>query len=149
MPRIISDIDGTVLNYGKPIKRVVSYIKANSEEVIFLTNRPESERKRTVEQLKSVGIKYQRLIMNKTGEEAPAFKSRIIKEMLDDDVRVDEFIDDRADTRRAVKALGVKVTNPRTIDNEDNIDSKASYNTIEKLVSIHSALTQLIKAISR
>ena len=45
MPRFITDIDGTILDSsGQAIDRVVDYIEENAEEVIVLTNRPESER---------------------------------------------------------------------------------------------------------
>lgn len=115
MPRIITDIDGTILENGNPIKAVIDYIKAEAEEVVILTNRYESDRERTVNDLKKTGLSYERLIMNDTGEPAPAFKKSKVKEYLDNGQRVDEFIDNDAANRAAVSELGVEVTDPATI----------------------------------
>lgn len=147
MPRIVSDIDGTVFNAGKPIKKVIDYIRKNSEEVVFLTNRPESERKKTVSDLKKVGLKYESLIMNTTGESAPVFKKDVIKKMVDGGRRVAEFIDDRADTRKAVKSLGVKVTDPASIHGDKNIDKSASYSNHERLAKSIDLLEGILKNI--
>lgn len=131
MPRIITDIDGTILEAGKPVERVIAYIKAESEEIVILTNRPESERERTVEDLEATGLAYERLIMNDTGESAPVFKKAKVKEYLDKGERVDEFIDNDAANREAVASLGVKVLNPADIKgtNDDAEDDSMSRKT--------------------
>ena len=79
MPRIFTDIDDTILKDGQPIKRVIDYIDENSEEVVVLTNRAESEREKTVADLKAIGFEYDALIMNDSGAEAPAFKAGVVK----------------------------------------------------------------------
>lgn len=119
MPRIVSDIDGTVLEQGEPLQPVIDWIKANSEEVVFLTNRPEAERERTVADLERVGISYKELILNDTGEEAPVFKAKVVAEMLRKGERVDYFIDDSEANRDAVEALGVDVVDPEDIEGMD------------------------------
>lgn len=119
MPRIVSDIDGTVLEQGQPVQPVIDWILANSEEVVFLTNRPEAERERTVADLERVGIAYQGLIMNDTGEEAPVFKAKVVAEMLRKGEKVDYFIDDSEANRDAVEALGVDVVDPEDIEGVD------------------------------
>lgn len=125
MPRIISDIDGTVLEQGQPIRRVCDWIDANAEELVFLTNRPESDRERTVEDLKATGLSYDKLIMNDTGDQAPVFKAGVIQGMLDDGERVDLFIDNDEANREAVEALGVDVMDPADImEPEDAVDAK-------------------------
>ena len=108
MPRIFTDIDDTILKDGQPVERVIDYIDETAEEVVVLTNRPESDREKTVADLAATGLEYQELIMNDGTEEAPAFKARIIKERLDAGEAVDLFIDNRADNREAVAALGVE-----------------------------------------
>jgi hypothetical protein len=115
MAIIISDIDGTVLDYGKPIKAVVDFVK-KYDEVIFMTNRPEEERKKTVADLRKVGIKYSRLIMNTTGEAAPKFKKGAVKELVEEEDDegnpvnvISAFIDDRLDTRNAIRSLDAKI----------------------------------------
>jgi phosphoglycolate phosphatase-like HAD superfamily hydrolase len=89
MPRIVTDIDGTIIDAGKPVQRVLDYIKAEAEEVVVLTNRPESDREKTVADLKATGLTYSELIMNKDGTPAPEFKAAAVKAMLDDGVEVD------------------------------------------------------------
>mgnify|MGYP002737738764 CR=1 FL=1 len=126
MLRIVSDIDGTVLDDGQPDQAVIDYIKSNSEEVVFLTARPESDRGRTEADLERVGISYERLIMapDDLSVTVPEFKADKVKKMLEDGMRVDEFIDDNGDNRRAVEALGVKVTDPDDIGGDDDSDGE-------------------------
>lgn len=126
MPRIVCDIDGTVLEQGEPVGPVIDWVKANSEEVVFLTNRPESERERTVADLERTGIAYERLVMNDSEEEAPAFKARKVAEWLADGQRVDYFVDDSEANRDAVEALGVDVVDPKDIvESEADKDGSA------------------------
>jgi hypothetical protein len=115
MPRIFTDIDDTILKDGQPVERVIDFIDETAEEVVVLTNRPESDREKTVADLAATGLEYQELIMNDGTEEAPAFKARVIKERLDAGERVDLFIDNRADSREAVAALGVEVMAPEDV----------------------------------
>lgn len=130
---IVSDIDGTVLDDGVPMRGVISYIKKRATSVIFLTNRPDNERKKTVADLKKVGIEYTTLIMNTTGEPAPIFKKRVIQGLIDDEIAVAEFIDDRMDTRNAVRSIGgIKVTDPAKISGKK--ESLASYSPAESIM---------------
>lgn len=115
MPRIFTDIDDTIIKDGQPVDRVINYIDENGEEVVVLTNRPESDRDKTVAELDAIGFEYDALIMNDTGAEAPAFKAGVIKAELDAGRPVDLFIDNRQDTRDAVEALGVEVMDPADI----------------------------------
>lgn len=115
MPRIFTDIDDTILKDGQPVEKVVKFIDETAEEVVVLTNRPESDRENTVADLEAIGFEYDALIMNDSGEEAPAFKSKVVKAELDAGRRVDLFIDNRPDTREAVAALGVEVMAPEDV----------------------------------
>lgn len=130
---IVSDIDGTVLEDGAPMKAVIAYINKRATRVIFLTNRPDNERRKTVADLKKVGIKYSELIMNNTGEPAPIFKKRVVQGLLDEEIEVAEFIDDRMDTRNAVRGIGgIKVTDPASISGKK--ESLASYSPSESIM---------------
>lgn len=148
MSLIVSDIDGTVLDYGKPIKAVIDLVK-KYDEVIFMTNRPEEERKKTVADLKKVGIKYSRLIMNDTGEAAPKFKKGAVKSLMEDEeIGIDAFIDDRLDTRNAIRSLDAKirVIDPATVTGKgSNKASLASY-SIGEAVAI--AMEQSTEALA-
>ena len=115
MPRIFTDIDDTILKDGQPVQRVIDYIDENGEEVVVLTNRPEADRDKTVAELDGIGFEYDALIMNDSNAEAPAFKAGVIQAELDAGRPVDLFIDNRADTRDAVAALGVTVMAPEDV----------------------------------
>ena len=128
MPRIFTDIDDTILKDGQPVEKVVRFIDETAEEVVVLTNRPESDREKTVADLEAIGFEYNGLIMNDSGEEAPAFKSKVIKAELDAGRPVDLFIDNRSDTREAVAALGVEVMAPEdvpeVVDEEEEVEDE-------------------------
>lgn len=115
MPRIFTDIDDTIIKDGQPVEKVIKYIDETAEEVVVLTNRPESDREKTVSDLAAIGFEYDELVMNDGTEEAPVFKARIVKERLDKGEAVDLFIDNRADSREAVAALGVEVMDPAAV----------------------------------
>lgn len=148
MPRIITDIDGTLIDKdGQTIQKVVDYIKAEAEEVVVLTNRPESAREKTVADLKATGLEYAELIMNKDGTPAPEFKAATVKAMLDAGVEVDEFIDNDQANRVAVEALGVKVCDPAEIvagmedTEEDTEEEPAAFDRTAKIKNAMSKLT--------
>jgi hypothetical protein len=125
MPRIVTDIDGTILSdEGKPVQSVIEYIKANSEEVVVLTARWESRREQTVADLEQTGLAYERLVMMPDDHEGTAaeFKAEQVKALIEEGLEVDEFIDDNADNRAAVAAIGVRVTDPDDLAGEDDSD---------------------------
>jgi hypothetical protein len=148
MATIISDIDGTVLEYGRVMQPVVNYIKKNSTDVIFLTNRPESDRRRTVADLKKVGIKYSRLIMNDMNMSAPKFKKLIVEGLLEDKenpIDISEFIDDRIDNRNAIRSVGgIKVSDPSDIMKRKKEQSKASFSRQEIISLAYTAATDAL-----
>lgn len=116
MPRIFCDIDDTIIRDGEVFQPVVDFLEEEAEEVVFLTNRPETERERTVADLERTGVEYERLIMNPGEEPAPEFKARVIKEeYLDKGLRADGLIDNREDTRNAVERLGVRALSPEEV----------------------------------
>ena len=85
MPQIIiSGIYGSILENGQPVKRVIDYIKAEGYPVALLTNRPESDRQKTVEDLKAAGLDYFRLIMNAGSAPAPEYKAKEVQGLLDE-----------------------------------------------------------------
>jgi hypothetical protein len=148
MPRIFTDIDDTILKDGQPVERVIDYIDENGEEVVVLTNRPESERNKTVDDLKAIGFEYDALIMNDSGAEAPAFKTGVIKAELDAGRPVDLFIDNRADTRDAVSALGVEVMDPAAIPEmieEDDVEEMPVQDAPEAKVANRSKFKMTIE----
>jgi predicted secreted acid phosphatase len=113
--KVISDIDGTIINFGKPIKATCDWLKkmkSEGRDIVYLTNRSESERATTIKQLKEINVPFsgtKSLIMNDTGEDAPIFKSEVIQEMIDDGEDIYAFMDDRVDTRAAVRKIDKKI----------------------------------------
>jgi len=129
MPEIIiTDIDGTILDAGQPVQRVIDYIKAEGYPVAILTNRPESDRDKTVEDLKATGLDYFRLIMNAGEAPAPEHKAKEVQALLDEGFDPDLFIDNDPANREAVAALGVDVADPADLDAE----SEASEDEVEE-----------------
>jgi len=117
MPEIIiTDIDGTILDAGQPVQRVIDYIKAEGYPVVILTARAESERNSTIEDLKATGLDYIRLVMNGGDAPAPAYKAGEVKKLLDEGFDPDVFIDNDAANREAVAALGVEVVDPADLN---------------------------------
>jgi ribonucleotide monophosphatase NagD (HAD superfamily) len=148
MPRIVTDIDGTLIDKdGQTMTPVVDYIKAEAEEVVVLTNRPESDREKTVADLKATGLEYAELIMNKDGNPAPEFKAAAVKAMLDADIEVDEFIDNDQANRDAVEALGVEVCDPAEIMageedvEEETMEEAVAFDQSAKIKNAMSKLT--------
>ena len=144
MPRIVTDIDDTIIADGQPVRKVLDYIAAEAEEVFVLTNRPESDRAKTVEDLKATGLKYERLIMNGGSMPGPQFKADEVGKMLAAGVEVDEFIDNNAANRAAVSALGVEVLDPADIvagQEEDDQEKATAFDHLSKFKNIMSKLT--------
>lgn len=126
MPEIlVSDIDGTVLDNNQPIQEVIDYIKEEGYPVYFLTNRPESDRQKTIEDLKATGLTYRRLIMNSGNDSAPVYKKAEMQKLLDEGFDPQEFIDDSKENRDAVGSLGVETIDPADIIAESQIDRKS------------------------
>ena len=131
MPEIIiTDIDGTILDAGQPVQRVINYIKGEGYPVVILTARAESERDSTIEDLKATGLDYIRLVMNGGDAPAPAYKAGEVKKLMGEGFDPDVFIDNDAANREAVAALGVDVIDPDEItdESEDEEDENMPMN---------------------
>lgn len=119
MPRsIIVDIDGTLLNGDRGIKKTIDYVneKAKEYKIFIITGRLESERQKTVKALKDNNVSYDKLIMNpySTAEsidykKAAALKLKMMKYHLI------YAIDNNEKARAAYSSLGIKAINPIVI----------------------------------
>jgi len=68
--RVIAiDLDGTLVNKGKPIKKIINIVNKLYEKkdtiVIIHTSRNSTIRERTIEYLKILGVNYHLLVMDK------------------------------------------------------------------------------------
>jgi len=121
MPKItITDIDGTIIEKGQPVQNVLDYIDELNLDVIVLTNRPESQRDKTIQDLDNADLDYIRLIMNGGSASAPEFKKAEVQKLLDEGFDPEVFIDNDKANRDAVGSLGVKTLDPADIPQSSN-----------------------------
>jgi len=147
MPKItITDIDGTIIEQGQPVENVLDYIDELDLDVIVLTNRPESDRDKTIQDLDNADLDYTRLIMNGGSTPAPEFKKAEVQKLLDEGFDPEVFIDDRKDNRDAVGSLGVKTLDPADIPQSSNEMENDNMDAVAKLTKFMTIEEQLIKA---
>jgi hypothetical protein len=148
MPKItITDIDGTIIDRGMPVENVLDYIDELGNDVMVLTNRPESQRTKTEQDLADVELEYTRLIMNGGSSLAPEFKKAEVKKLLDEGFDPEVFIDNDKANRDAVESLGVKTLDPADIPASTDLQNDNS-ETVAKLTKFMTIEEQLIKAVA-
>jgi hypothetical protein len=148
MPKItITDIDGTIIDRGMPVENVLDYIDKLGNDVMVLTNRPESQRTKTEQDLADVELEYTRLIMNGGSSPAPEFKKAEVKKLLDEGFDPEVFIDNDKANRDAVESLGVKTLDPADIPASTDLQNDNA-ETVAKLTKFMTIEEQLIKAVA-
>jgi len=148
MPKItITDIDGTIIDRGMPVENVLDYIDELGNDVMVLTNRPESQRTKTEQDLADVELQYTRLIMNGGSTPAPEFKKAEVKKLLDEGFDPEVFIDNDKANRDAVESLGVKTLDPADIPASTDLQNNNA-ETVAKLTKFMTIEEQLIKAMA-
>ena len=152
MPKItITDIDGTIIERGQPVENVLDYIDELNLDVIVLTNRPESDRDRTVQDLADADLEYTRLIMNGGSLPAPQFKKDEVQKLLNEGFDPEVFIDNDEENRKAVASLGVKVLDPADIPQSAEMPEQSPEDNSEAVAKLVNCMTieeQLIKAVA-
>ena len=152
MPKItITDIDGTIIERGQPVENVLDYIDELDLDVIVLTNRPESDRDRTVKDLADADLEYTRLIMNGGSLPAPQFKKDEVQKLLNEGFDPEVFIDNDEENRKAVASLGVKVLDPADIPQSAEMPEQSPDDNSEAVAKLTKFMTieeQLIKAVA-
>ena len=119
---IVCDIDDTLIDSrGNGINKTIEFIndKGSKYRIILVTARNNSIRDKTVQQLKSIGVSYDQLIMN-PGSSAPgaarAYKKAAMERILKS-YKVALAIDNSSQARSAYQSLGVKSVHPRNLNN--------------------------------
>jgi ribonucleotide monophosphatase NagD (HAD superfamily) len=152
MPKItITDIDGTIIEQGQPVENVLDYIDELDLDVIVLTNRPESQRDKTIKDLADADLEYTRLIMNGGSTPAPEFKKAEVQKLLNEGMDVEVFIDNDKANRDAVASLGVKVLDPADIPQSAEMPEDMPMDNSEAVAKLTKFMTieeQLIKAVA-
>lgn len=141
---VITDIDGTILEQGKPVESVIDFVEAYELPVYVLTNRPESDRANTEATLELMDFDYEVLIMNGGSLSAPDFKRSEVKALQDAGYDPQMFIDDSKANRDAVAELGVQVIDPMDVVNStsNSEDMKDTPENINAKLTADLALVQ-------
>lgn len=118
MPRtIVVDIDGTLLNGSRGIKKTIDYInqKKADYKIIIITGRPESERASTINALKANGVRYDRLIMNPYATANSTEYKKATALRLQKTYHIIYAIENNPNAREAYSSLGIRAINPTTL----------------------------------
>ncbi len=107
-PAIIVDIDGTLIIGGRANQKLIDYLDTfDDTEIIIVTARLVSERDTTLNELDTLGIDYDRLIMKPDASiSSPAYKEEAAKLLLET-YNVMLAIDNDPDNRARFKKLGI------------------------------------------
>lgn len=110
----IVDIDDTLLRNGsQPISRVIDYVNSLPGKIIIVTGRPNSMRRKTIEQLHAAGVKYSRLIMNPgSTKDTAKYKYEVGMRLRS---QVDLAIDNDPQMRAAYSKAGIKTKDPASL----------------------------------
>jgi hypothetical protein len=114
---------------------------------MVLTNRPESQRTKTEQDLADVELEYTRLIMNGGSSPAPEFKKTEVKKLLDEGFDPEVFIDNDKANRDAIESLGVKTLDPADIPASTDLQNDNA-EAVAKLTKFMTIEEQLIKAMA-
>lgn len=126
-PAIIVDIDGTLIISGGANQRLLDYLDSfDDTEIIIVTARLASERDETLNQLDTLGIDYDRLIMKPSDEiSLPDYKEETAALLLET-YNVMLAIDNDPDNRERFRKLGITALDvdeiPDTPEEEDEED---------------------------
>ena len=136
-PVITSDIDGTITTLSGPIDDTIDFLleQADDFKIIILTARNEGKRAETEAMLRKFDVPFDRLIMRDTDEAQPAFKKRVMKQLMQEENIALAIENDEA-VLSEYKKLGVKTMTPAQVPDVDNDDEveKAEGNKIDLTV---------------
>jgi len=118
MAIIISDIDDTILRYGKyPIKKTVDYLNAMAatHTIVLITGRSPSQEAQTRASLKNAGLKYNRLYMNGSKMSDNEFKGAKAKELKAAGNTITVAIENNPAARAEYRKAGVATKHPDSL----------------------------------
>lgn len=113
---VIVDIDNTILRNGiYPIKKMIDYVNELSKEnkIYLITGRPEKDRSNTIQSLKKVGLKYNRLMMNNIGNSPKDQNESKKKHAQSIKDKILFAIDDNPKMRNEYNKIGIKTKSPK------------------------------------
>lgn len=107
-PAIIVDIDGTLIINGNANRRLIDYLDTfDDTEIVIVTARLEDERQATVQELETLDVDYDQLIMKPNAEvDSPDYKEEVASQLLET-WNVMLAIDNDPDNRERFRRLGI------------------------------------------
>lgn len=122
-PVITSDIDGTITNLNGPIDDTIDFLleQADDFKIIILTARHTSKQAETESMLRKFDVPFDRLIMRETDEAQPAFKKRVMRQLMQEESIALAIENDEA-VLAEYKKLGVKTMSPSQVPDVDSDD---------------------------
>ena len=115
---VIVDIDGTLLNGSRPIRRVVEFVnKLHQDYYIYIvTARMEDEEEATMRDLQAAGVRYDDIEFKEDESmSTPEYKADKARDIQEDGAVV-LAIDNDADNLAAFRELGIPVLDPADIE---------------------------------
>lgn len=115
---IIVDIDGTLLNGSKPIKRTIAYIKSLGEQVIIITGRHQRDAASTRAALKVAGVSFSSIYFRPDSDykgNSSKYKKGVAQKLLTSGTSVTLAIDNDASARSAYASVGIATKNPASL----------------------------------
>lgn len=120
---IIFDLDGVLVEDGKPNMKAIEYLDDKKDEykIVIITGRPMSKMDETIAELEEYGIDYDDLFLqdlqdDTNGDVAQRFKTNKVKKMIDAGFNIMEAISADSGTLAALEQLGIGVYTPSELD---------------------------------
>jgi HK97 family phage prohead protease len=113
MEIVVSDIDGTLADNGRPRPAMVAHLQAKAADgyaIIIVTGRLENQRQATERLLADAGVPYVELIMSPGGDPV-AFKTGVAADLMAQ-FEIEEWWENDPETVAALTAMGIEVGNP-------------------------------------
>lgn len=115
---VIVDIDGTLLNGSRPIRRVIDYVNKLHQDffVYIVTGRMDTEEETTIQQLDSAGVKYDDIeFKDEPDMPTPEYKYDKARDIQEEYGPVVLAIDNDPDNRAAFRRLNIATLDPANI----------------------------------
>ena len=109
---ILVDINGTVAIEGKPVRRIVNYLKTVDEDIYFISGSHESLRKRYKSLLEGLGLSYVDILLNPIDDTKDyAFKLSMARSIPN----LSFAIDNNKNVLSLYRSVGIDAVHPNDI----------------------------------
>jgi CO dehydrogenase nickel-insertion accessory protein CooC1 len=109
---ILVDINGTIVNEGKPIQKTVDFLKTVTEDIYIISGSYISKQAEYEELLSSLGIDYVDIILNPVNEDTDiSFKVEMSKTIPN----LTMVIDNNPKLIKAYRGIGLNALSPQDL----------------------------------